>query len=962
MMATRWLGLAAAATAAACMPLNVDEGKWSCRRDADCGEGFGCSASGFCLKAEAGPSAEAAPPELVFEPTYTGYASAPKTVTVAGTARNPLHLTSVNIAPPFEIGENRCTEPVAMGADCTLAIVFRPTTPGTHTAVLELASDSTKPLRVGLSGTALLSEPSIALEPSTLAFGNQRVGTTSAPRQMVLTNTGRATLTMQLAFPAGFAGTGDCTGSVPAGGHCTLDVTFTPLTEGLGDAGLTITDNAQGSPHTARLTGTGNVGRARLQPQSLSFVEAVGATSPPQEVTVSNEGADDLKLLGFETSAPFSISANTCADALAPSASCTLSITFAPTALPAVSQALLVRTDGAESQTSANLQGSGTGAIASISPSSPVFSDTYEGDTSSVEVVLRNDGNVPLVVSARSATPPFQVAQDGCASVDAGGSCTLVVAFHPQTAGPAAGELRILTNSLLGDVVAVLQGTALAAFPVADLYPEAIDFGPQKVGGTKTGGTVILGNHSGHAALVVAAVDFGAQTGVFAQTNNCAPSVAPGGECRIAVTFTPDSVGTHTGTLRIADNAAGSPRQVNLTGTGVASTAQLSATAIDFGDVAVRSSSTRTVNVANGSSYCTLVVSGVTTASPFAVSNNGCTAPVGLGEICQLAVTFSPDALGAASGTLTIAHDGSNSPSVVTLGGRGTGARAVASTATLAFGESATGSDSTARSVSISNSGNADLHVATATATGSFVVSDNGCTAPVAPGASCPIALVFRPVATGAQSGSLVVASDSLDGEVTVELSGVGAVHVAPSDAKNILAFTIDGRSGTFGGDGGTDIAVELPFGTDSVTDLAPAIVPSEGATLDPESGAPQDFTNPVEYTVTAADGSKKVYRVTVTVALDPAKAITQFDFQQWNNPALTHDAHGVIDQDNHAVAVAVPAGTDVTVLKPTIAFDGAGVDPVGGASQDFTDPVNYEVTAADGSAQTYTVTVTVAP
>lgn len=61
-----------------------------------------------------------------------------------------------------------------------------------------------------------------------------------------------------------------------------------------------------------------------------------------------------------------------------------------------------------------------------------------------------------------------------------------------------------------------------------------------------------------------------------------------------------------------------------------------------------------------------------------------------------------------------------------------------------------------------------------------------------------------------------------------------------------------------------TVVAV-VPMGTD-VTSLVPLITISEKATINPGSGLPQNFTNPVQYVVTAEDGSQQAYIVTVTV------------------------------------------------------------------------------------------------
>lgn len=69
------------------------------------------------------------------------------------------------------------------------------------------------------------------------------------------------------------------------------------------------------------------------------------------------------------------------------------------------------------------------------------------------------------------------------------------------------------------------------------------------------------------------------------------------------------------------------------------------------------------------------------------------------------------------------------------------------------------------------------------------------------------------------------------------------------------------------------------------------------------------------------------------------------------------------IDTENGTVAIEVANGTTVTALEPTITLSPeATVSPLSGAATDFTNPVDYTVTAQDGSTtQVYTVTVTVA-
>ena len=77
----------------------------------------------------------------------------------------------------------------------------------------------------------------------------------------------------------------------------------------------------------------------------------------------------------------------------------------------------------------------------------------------------------------------------------------------------------------------------------------------------------------------------------------------------------------------------------------------------------------------------------------------------------------------------------------------------------------------------------------------------------------------------------------------------------------------------------------------------------------------------------------------------------------------LNPEVDGQIDETKYTIAINVPYGTDVTKISPLIvASPGAVVSPSSGISQNFKAPVTYTVTAQDGSAQNYSVTVTVLP
>ena len=193
--------------------------------------------------------------------------------------------------------------------------------------------------------------------------------------------------------------------------------------------------------------------------------------------------------------------------------------------------------------------------------------------------------------------------------------------------------------------------------------------------------------------------------------------------------------------------------------------------------------------------------------------------------------------------------------------------------------------------------------------------------------------------------------------------------HWLPRNAaKAITAYSFAGYPGAAGtiNEPARTVAVTVPFGT-AVTGLVATFTTTGagvtvGGTVQTSGATPNDFTSPVAYIVTAADGTTAIYTVTVTVAANAAKAITAYSFVGY--PVTL----GIIDEAAKTVAVNLPNGTAVTGLVATFTTTGAGVtvgatvQTSGATPNDFTSPVAYIVTAADGTTATYTVTVTLAP
>ncbi|MEJ5268208.1 MAG: choice-of-anchor J domain-containing protein [Bacteroidales bacterium] len=173
------------------------------------------------------------------------------------------------------------------------------------------------------------------------------------------------------------------------------------------------------------------------------------------------------------------------------------------------------------------------------------------------------------------------------------------------------------------------------------------------------------------------------------------------------------------------------------------------------------------------------------------------------------------------------------------------------------------------------------------------------------------------------------------------------------SSEKDILSFVLAEQTGPAIIDNiNHTVDIEVGIGTD-VTNLTPTITVSPNAVINPASGIPQDFTNPVTYTVTAEDLSTQDWIVTVTVAtaLSSSKDILSFSFPEQTGPATI---------GTNTVDIEVNWMANLAALTPTITVSPfASISPASGVTLDFTNPVVYTVTAQDLSTKDYTVTVT---
>lgn len=290
---------------------------------------------------------------------------------------------------------------------------------------------------------------------------------------------------------------------------------------------------------------------------------------------------------------------------------------------------------------------------ATMVPASLNFGDVAIGSSIRQTATLSSNGSAPLIINAINATGDFSQTNSCGSSLAAGTSCTVVVTFKPTAPGSRTGMVTIADNSSGSPHQITLAGTGITApVPAASVAPASLSFGDQVINTGSSSQTVTLTN-TGNAVLSISSI---ADSGDYSQANNCGNSLAAGANCTIVVIFTPTALGTRTGAVTITDNAAGSPHQVSLSGTGVSapsSAATVTPTSLSFGNQVINTTSNSQAVALSNTGNTALTISNVGIMGDFAQTGN-CGATLPAASSCTFAVTFTPTATGDRTGTLSI--------------------------------------------------------------------------------------------------------------------------------------------------------------------------------------------------------------------------------------------------------------------------------------------------------------------
>ena len=440
---------------------------------------YGRSAWDIQLPAPVGPTAVLSTPTLAFAPQQVGTTSAAQTVTLTNNSSTALSISSIAASSGFA-ETNDCGTSLAAGANCTLSVTFAPTTFGPLTGSVTVTDNaaSGSPQTVNLKGKGFSG--AVNLSPTSLSFGNQAVGTTSAAQTVTLTNTSSSALTIVsiesslIDFPT----TSDCPfqpSTLAGGASCHISVTFSPGSMGTIAGQITVTDSALDNVQAFSVTGTALQAVVTLSPTSIDFGDQVVGSTTTKTVTLSNTGTSDLTITSISGAvSPYTESDNCprSPSTISPGGSCTITVTFAPTTWGNYSPEVVVFDNAVYSAQFLYVNGSAYSGAVTLSSSNVNFGNVLIGQTATQNMTITNSGSLPLYFAAGANFTFFGdgngslTQSNNCppspSSLAPGASCTIIFSFTPSSSGGLAMNMNINDSAAGFNQVISLTGTGVS--------------------------------------------------------------------------------------------------------------------------------------------------------------------------------------------------------------------------------------------------------------------------------------------------------------------------------------------------------------------------------------------------------------------------------------------------------------------------------------------------------------------
>ena len=434
------------------------------------------------------------------------------------------------------------------------------------------------------AGNLYLSNLEIVANTTALLYGATPVGQTSAPQAVAIENIGNQSLALtQIQTGSNFlrqdSGGRDCSvsGTISAGGECTVAIAFQPLVSNAPASTLTLTDNSlNGSAVQQQGTLRGPWGTAFVSTTSQTFEPLSVGRSSIATIIISNSGTVPVTIslnVGGPNAADFSLANNSCTYTLAAQSTCSFWVIFVPGDVGARSASIVVNNSAGSPPQNISLTGTGAPtprAQVSLSADSLLFQQ-QAGVSETQTVTLTNTGNSTLIIqSVKLRDFPgtgFSIGGTcqfpNLTSWPPGGSCTFLVTFRPPNVGQFQNALIITDDAPGSPHTIALAGIGTISSSLT-VTPGSATFYQDVNGLARTKFTIV--NTTGSVISLDSFSFKGPAASDYVQSNNCKTALAAGERCDVFVGFSPRLLGARTASLAIM--SSGSETDASLTGTG----------------------------------------------------------------------------------------------------------------------------------------------------------------------------------------------------------------------------------------------------------------------------------------------------------------------------------------------------------------------------------------------------------
>jgi len=322
---------------------------------------------------------------------------------------------------------------------------------------------------------AKIQQPGLVASPGSLVFPLQLVGTPSSAQSVTITNTSAQSIQILSITPAGdFSENDGCIGTLAAGSNCVISAFFTPTAAGQRTGTLTITDGGSGGPVSISLTGQGSAPAASVSPDTFSFIPvSQGATEGPVPITLTSNGTAPLHVSSVALSGTnpgdFSQTNNCVGTALAVNATCTINVSFTPSAETARTATLVVTDDAVVAMQSVPLQGTGTAPF-QMAPTSTSSTSAAVTAGQTAQYSLQIDpgtGFTGTVALACAGAPTAAKCTISPASVNVTSAMPATISVGVSTTGSASAPILIRIPQLANWRFYAVLTAWLLLFPIA---------------------------------------------------------------------------------------------------------------------------------------------------------------------------------------------------------------------------------------------------------------------------------------------------------------------------------------------------------------------------------------------------------------------------------------------------------------------------------------------------------------